>query len=86
MDAPPRGDVLSSTEVGRILDVSIRTVHRRVEDGELRAMQKLPGPKGAWLFHRADVEDYIARQQAMWREAQARLTEGAPPESSAAAS
>ena len=54
---------MTSPEVGRLLGVSSRTVHRRVEAGELVAAQKLPGPVGAYLFRREDVERYLAKQR-----------------------
>lgn len=52
-------DLLTSPEVSQLLRVSIRTVHRRVEAGDLRALRKLPGPNGAYLFVRADVDAYV---------------------------
>jgi excisionase family DNA binding protein len=52
-------ELLTSPEVSQLLRVSIRTVHRRVVAGELRALRKLPGPNGAFLFERADVDAYI---------------------------
>lgn len=56
-------DLLTSTEVSRILGVSIRTVHRRVEAGDLCALRKLPGPNGAYLFGREDVEKLLASEE-----------------------
>lgn len=49
-------DLLTSTEVGRILGCSGRTVQRKQEAGELAAAYQLPGPNGAYLFRRSDVE------------------------------
>lgn len=57
MDSPP--DLLTSPEVSRLLGVSIRTVHRRAEAGDLRSVRKLPGPNGAFLFARADVDAFL---------------------------
>lgn len=52
----PEPVLLTSPEASRILGVSIRTVHRRVAAGDLTPVRQLPGPNGAYLFHRADVE------------------------------
>lgn len=59
----PADDLLTSPDVGRLLGVSARTVIRRVEAGLLVAAQKLPGPQGAYLFRRADVESYLASRR-----------------------
>ncbi len=48
--------LLTSPEVGALLNKSARTVQRMVDAGTLTPAQKLPGPNGAYLFHRADVE------------------------------
>lgn len=48
-------DLLTSTQVGLLLNKSARTVQRMVEAGTLRATHKLPGPNGAYLFRLADV-------------------------------
>ena len=61
---PATLDLMTVGEVAARLGVSIRTVHRMAEDGRLRAATKLPGPKGAWLFERADVERFAAAAQA----------------------
>ena len=60
----PDSELLTSPQVSRLLDVSIRTVHRRAEAGELTPVQKLPGPNGAYLFRRADVEEFMRRAAA----------------------
>lgn len=49
-------DLLTSSQVGAILGKSARTVQRMVDAGSLTPAQKLPGPNGAYLFRRADVE------------------------------
>ena len=52
----PRNDLLTSPQAGLILGKSSRTVQRLAETGVLPAAQKLPGPNGAYLFRREDVE------------------------------
>lgn len=54
-------EVLTTPEASHLLGVSIRTVHRRVEAGDLAALRKLPGPNGAFLFERSEIERYQAR-------------------------
>lgn len=54
-------ELLTSSEVGRILDKSIRTVQRMTESGELPCVRKLPGPNGPRLYDRADVEAVAER-------------------------
>lgn len=56
-------ELLTSPEVSNLLGVSIRTVHRRVDAGDLRAVRKLPGPNGAFLFDRAEVERFLENQR-----------------------
>jgi len=58
----------SSTLVGTAyvmatLDVSRDTVVRMVARGVLKAAHKMDGPRGAYLFERADVEQ-LAREKA----------------------
>lgn len=49
-------DLITSHEAGLILGKSARTVLRMIDTGELDPVQKLPGPNGAHLFRRSDVE------------------------------
>lgn len=49
-------ELLTSGQSGALLGRSYRTVIRLAETGELPIAQKLPGPNGAYLFRRADVE------------------------------
>lgn len=39
-----------------MLGKSPRTIHRMVQSGELHPVQQLPGPNGAYLYRRSDVE------------------------------
>lgn len=54
-------DLITSPEAAQLLGCSIRTIHRRVDAGELTPFRKLPGPNGAYLFWRVDVDAYIRR-------------------------
>lgn len=57
-------DLLTSPQVGLILDKSARTVQRMALAGELPVAQKLPGPNGAFLFRRGDVEKLLKASAA----------------------
>lgn len=54
--APPPDELLTATQSGVILGRSYRTVIRLAVQGELAYAMKLPGPNGAYLFRRADIE------------------------------
>jgi excisionase family DNA binding protein len=47
---------ITTAQAAKILGVSIRTVHRRADAGEIPHEMKLPGPRGAYVFD----EDAIA--------------------------
>lgn len=49
-------DLLTSPQAAAILGISARTVQRKADAGEIRVAQKLPGPNGAYLYRRADIE------------------------------
>ena len=49
-------DLIGSAEAAAILGVTIKTVTRWVARGTLVAAFKLAGPRGAYIFNRADVE------------------------------
>ncbi len=49
-------DLVGTVESAEILGVSSRTVKRYALTGELAPVTKMPGDTGAYLFHRADVE------------------------------
>ncbi len=55
------GDLLTATQVGRLINRSGRTVVRMSEAGELKLAAKLPGPNGAHLFRRVDAEALAAK-------------------------
>lgn len=53
-------ELLTSSQAGGIINRSYRTVIRLAETGELPVAAKLPGPNGAYLFKRGDVERLAA--------------------------
>jgi predicted DNA-binding transcriptional regulator AlpA len=57
-------DLLTSTEAGQIIGKSARTVQRMAESGELPVAQKLPGPNGAYLFRRTEIEALVPAERA----------------------
>lgn len=66
-------DLVTSPQAALILGVSLRTVHRYTDAGDLTPALQLPGPNGAYLFRRADV---VALRDA--RAAKARAGEPEP--------
>jgi excisionase family DNA binding protein len=52
-------DVLEPKEVAQLLKVSVRTVVRLAERGEIVAFKV----GDLWRFHRADVDSYIEEQK-----------------------
>lgn len=52
----PESALITSPQAGLILGKSARTVQRMAEAGSLPVAQKLPGPNGAFLFRREDIE------------------------------
>ena len=50
------GELITSAKAAIILGKSVSTIRRMAENGELKAVQKLPPPNGAWLFRRAYIE------------------------------
>ena len=59
-DSPAADELLTSVQAGEVLSRSYRTVIRLAETGVLTIAQKLPGPNGAYLFRRSDVERVAA--------------------------
>jgi excisionase family DNA binding protein len=60
----PHDELLTSPQAGAVLGKSGRTIQRMADAGELPVAQKLPGPNGAYLFRRADLEAYLAKATA----------------------
>ena len=52
-------ELLTATQVGSLIGRSGRTVVRMAEAGKLAIAAKLPGPSGAYLFRRSDVDALI---------------------------
>ncbi len=57
-------ELLTTVLVAERLGVTIRTVHRMVDTGRLRAEFKLPGRTGAYLFRTADVDAALVETSA----------------------
>lgn len=55
-------DLIGTAEVTRILGCDKATVLRRIDAGKLVPAMKMPGPNGAYLFKRADVEALAAQR------------------------
>ena len=56
----PNTELLTSPQAGAILGKSARTVQRMADAGDLPYAHKLPGPNGAYLFRRSEVEALLA--------------------------
>jgi hypothetical protein len=52
-------ELLTSTQVGSLIGRSGRTVIRMAEAGKIAVAVKLPGPNGAHLFRKADVDAFL---------------------------
>ncbi|HEY5985125.1 MAG TPA: helix-turn-helix domain-containing protein [Streptosporangiaceae bacterium] len=55
---------MGAAEAAETLGVSKDTLMRMIARGELRRVQKLPGPNGAWLLNRAEVEQMAEQAKA----------------------
>lgn len=53
VDSP---DLVGVAEAAEMTGLDRRTLHRKVERGELHAVSKLPGLRGAYIFNRADID------------------------------
>lgn len=53
---PDERDLIGSADAERILNISRATLVRWVAASKLSTAGRLPGPRGAWVFHRDDVE------------------------------
>jgi excisionase family DNA binding protein len=49
-------DTITTAQAAGILRCSVRTIARMVEAGRLTPEVKFPGPRGGYLFARAEVE------------------------------
>lgn len=59
----PKDDLITTVDVANALGVHVRTVHRMVSAGRLEPAVKVPGMRGAYLFHRADVDALLAGER-----------------------
>lgn len=53
-----------TAEAAKILGVSVRTVHRQAESGELPFEMKLPGPRGAYVFDEDAIRALVTKGAA----------------------
>ena len=59
---PNPDELLTSTQAGQIIGRSGRTVIRQAELGQIPVAAKLPGPNGAYLFRRSEIEAIAAER------------------------
>lgn len=59
-----RLDLIGSTEACRILGIERSTLVRWVQMKWLKPASKLPGPNGAYLYRRAEIERLAAQRAA----------------------
>lgn len=57
-------EILTTTEAAQLLSCSARTVQRMIDAGELTLVRQLPGPNGAFIISRAEVERVLAERAA----------------------
>lgn len=57
-------ELIISSQVGAILEKSPRTIARLAEQGVIPYASKLPGPNGAYLFRRGQIEELAAKRAA----------------------
>jgi len=55
---------MTTSQVVEEFQVSRRTVLRRIADGDLTPLMKLPGATGAYLFERAEIERALGKDAA----------------------
>lgn len=60
----PIPQVLTSPEVGAMLNRSSRTVHRLVHDGRLKPLKQMSGPNGAFLFDPDEVKRFMTAESS----------------------
>lgn len=64
MTSPDPDEMIVSSQVGVIMGKSPRTIARLAEQGEIPYASKLPGPNGAYLFRRSEIEELAAKRAA----------------------
>jgi excisionase family DNA binding protein len=55
--------LLSTRQAAAVLGVTVRTIQRFADAGELAAAYRFDGRRGAYLFHEADVRDLAKRRE-----------------------
>ena len=60
----PMPETLTTTEAAQMLGCSARTIQRMIEGDKLTPERKLPGPNGAYLIPRAEVERILSERAA----------------------
>lgn len=56
-NTPP--ELIGSAEVCKALDIDRSTLTRWVASGRLTPAHKLPGLRGAFLFHRSTIDEHL---------------------------
>lgn len=54
-----------TADVAKILGVSVRTVHRMAESGDLPFEVKVPGPRGAYVFDEDAIKAHATKAEAV---------------------
>lgn len=57
-------DLLTTAQVADLLGVTVATVNRWALLGKATPVRKLPGPTGAYLYERAEVDALVAARAA----------------------
>lgn len=57
-----QNNLIGVAEASQITGLDKRTLHRKVERGELTPVSKLPGLRGAYIFNRSEIEK-LARER-----------------------
>lgn len=60
--------LITTTQAGQLLGKSTRTVSRLAETGQLAYVQRLPGPRGHYLFDPEVVLKFQAEQESEERD------------------
>lgn len=61
---PDESDIILSEEAALILNVDRSTVNRKAAKGKIPFVRKLDGPRGAYIFRRADIEALLTGEKA----------------------
>ena len=61
---PTPTDPITTAQVADEYGLSRRTIGRRITEGDLTPLMKLPGHTGAYLFERAEIERALGKASA----------------------